>query len=270
MKQLIAMPPEPLNFRAAIMQSNGLSATADAGINWSTLVVLLGCSKAKSHIECVRKVDGAKIKDIIEHKNLGFSPVQDSVTFVSDIRNSSIAGRAAKIPIIVGSNKDEGRPFLYIAGLDNPSTSPEQLKKDLAFAFPSNLTLQASLLAQLAGKIAYRSVSTALNQAIILCPTHLLADYYVSNGYTVYRYFLRASFPNQALFPDPGAWHSSEIPLVFGTYPSTNVTAEQRTFSRSIQNAWAQFARNPATGPRPSGTWYVYSCHTPHFVSLYH
>jgi carboxylesterase type B len=69
-----------------------------------------------------------------------------------------------------------------------------------------------------------------------------------------------ASFPNtQPLLPtvDLGVWHSSEIGLIFGTYSSTNSTAQQSALSKAMQGAWAAFAKNPTRGPgwNPVGTY---------------
>jgi carboxylesterase type B len=48
---------------------------------------------------------------------------------------------------------------------------------------------------------------------------------------------------------DLGVYHSSEIPLVFGTYPRVNDTKEEIQLSRFMQHAWACFAKNPTAGP---------------------
>jgi len=46
-------------------------------------------------------------------------------------------------------------------------------------------------------------------------------------------------------------YHSSEIPLVFGTYQynPANTTTQEYALSQSMMTAWAKFAKNPAGGP---------------------
>lgn len=85
-------------------------------------------------------------------------------------------------------------------------------------------------------------------------------------GVPVWRYLFNASFPNTQLAPDMMAYHGSEIPIVFGTYPGgpvnaltqtsegrlrTNVppTAQEVSLSRSMQSAWATFSKCPTCGP---------------------
>lgn len=72
-----------------------------------------------------------------------------------------------------------------------------------------------------------------------------------------WRYLFNASFPNHQPFPDAGAFHASEIPLVFGTYAIEGSTAQQAAISNSIMSAWTSFAKNPNRGPgwNPLGTY---------------
>lgn len=54
-------------------------------------------------------------------------------------------------------------------------------------------------------------------------------------------------------FPNAGAWHGTEIPEVFGTYPLENdhgkATEQQIRLSAHMQHIWAEFAKNPGRGP---------------------
>lgn len=67
---------------------------------------------------------------------------------------------------------------------------------------------------------------------------------------TVWRYYYEGAFPNTQTFPEAGAYHSSEIPEVFGTYGiAGNPTANEVSLSKYMQTAWANFAKNPSNGP---------------------
>ncbi|KAK8059959.1 alpha/beta-hydrolase [Apiospora saccharicola] len=66
----------------------------------------------------------------------------------------------------------------------------------------------------------------------------------------VWRYFFNATFPNTALREGLGVYHSSEIPIVFGSYFAVNATAEEARLSGVMQTAWAEFAKDPyGAGP---------------------
>lgn len=87
---------------------------------------------------------------------------------------------------------------------------------------------------------------------IFTCSTGTLSSFLALNGYTTYRYRYDASFPTTSIFANSGAYHTSEIPEVFGTYPVSNqfgaVTTQQIDLSAFIQKTWAGFAKNPAGG----------------------
>jgi carboxylesterase 2 len=95
------------------------------------------------------------------------------------------------------------------------------------------------------------SISTDL---AFTCTTQTLASAIQAAGrQSVWRYQYDAAFPNLQLFPNAGAWHSSEIPSVFGTYLVTSsfgpATPDQIKLSKYMQGAWAGFAKNPSGGP---------------------
>ena len=85
------------------------------------------------------------------------------------------------------------------------------------------------------------------------CQASLTATSSAAAGLDTYRYFYTPTFnninPALALGIDLKAFHSAEIPLAFGTYPKTGVTAQQETLSRYMRSSWAGFAKNPAAGP---------------------
>jgi cholinesterase len=75
---------------------------------------------------------------------------------------------------------------------------------------------------------------------------------------TSFRYRYHGVFPNQVLTPKSGAYHSSEIPLIFGTSTDTGEdTAEEVKLAKNMQYAWATFAKDPDKGLSRLG-WPVY------------
>jgi carboxylesterase type B len=74
-----------------------------------------------------------------------------------------------------------------------------------------------------------------------------------------YRYF--GNFSNLELFPGSGAYHGSDLNMVFGTAQDTsglpNTSAENAT-SRYLMHAWATFARDPKRGLVDELGWPTY------------
>lgn len=69
-----------------------------------------------------------------------------------------------------------------------------------------------------------------------------------------YRYIFNATFTNTRAQYDAwptqyqGAYHSSEIPIVFTTFNGTAEPSESE-LSNAMRSAWANFAKNPAAAP---------------------
>lgn len=95
-------------------------------------------------------------------------------------------------------------------------------------------------------------MSRILTDLIFTCPTASLAKYLSSYEHTVYRYRYDAVFPSVSKYPNHGAYHTAEIPTVFGTYPlgkpSVPSTQQQIELSALMQRTWAGFAKNPEAG----------------------
>jgi carboxylesterase 2 len=247
-KQLVATPPEPVPFRAAILESEAATIPASPLASWDQLVLLTNCAAAPSQIDCVRAVPAAQIKSIIEQYMIGFGPVEDGTTYVKDTRTAFTTHTAAQIPLFFGTNSQEGRVFAYLFGLNANYTAQQYLEQ----TFPGATALQAAIFAAYPPALQnqpYEFASQVITDLIFTCTTSALSTLTAANGYPTWRYFFNQTFPNTQIFPDAGVYHSSEIPEVFGTYPTANVTAFEVNLSKYMQTAWANFAKNPIGGP---------------------
>lgn len=214
-------------------------------LSWLSLVDGLNCSSASSALACVRSKPAAQIKSVEEHLMLNFDPAIDNVTTLSNPRQARAEHRIANVSVLTGTNAQEGRVFeigqtnitAYLA-----STFPEstELQRAIAAAYP---------LGQGGLNTPYDVISQIFTEYVFQCPAAIEANSSAAAGYPTWRYYFNASFPNTEAFPGGGVYHSVEIPIVFGTYPSAGTTAQEYALSRFVQGAWAQFAKNPMLGP---------------------
>lgn len=97
---------------------------------------------------------------------------------------------------------------------------------------------------------------------VLACPSGPAAQVRVDNKVPVWRFRYMGVWPNTALSPDTGAYHSSEVPMVFGATErktgATPNTSEQEATSKFMMHAWASFAKNPTTALVKLG-WPIYS-----------
>lgn len=245
----MANPPSPLPFRAAIMQSQqaGLNGTAQA--SYLQTSAHFSCSAASSPIQCLRGIPATDLKTYISQSALDFPPTADNKTYVSDVRTSITSKKFANVPFMIDTNKDEGRVFITQLGL-GPANTSLTVSNALSLFFPNNPILQATVAAFYAplGLTAYELASAIFTDLAFTCTTSALSNLAALSQYTVWRYQYAADFPNLDAFPDAGAYHTAEIPQVFGTYPVVGATTAQEQLSSYMQGAWAGFAKRPSQG----------------------
>ncbi|MCJ1392608.1 hypothetical protein MMC18_005478 [Xylographa bjoerkii] len=251
-KQLLTSPPHPLPFHAAILESETVLLFANGTVSWESLVAAVNCTSAASHIDCVRSVSATTIQTAIEVAALTFPPVVDNKTESGNVSSAFTFHTAAHVPILIGTNSQEGRLFAYAEGLEGPLG----ITTFLNATFPGQSSLQASVAAAYPLTVyqtAYFAISAIITDLFFTCPISELANLADDSGYAVWRYYFNASFPDLQLFPNAGAFHTSEIPLVFGTYetllPDVSPTPQEEALSKYMQTAWARFAKNPLKGP---------------------
>ncbi|KAL2823734.1 alpha/beta-hydrolase [Aspergillus cavernicola] len=211
-KQLVAIPPSPLPFQAAIIESEAIELPGNGPANYQNVSQYFNCTD----INCLRNIPVNGIQDYILKNNLFFKPIVDDVTCVSDVRNSINNGTFANVPIIIGSNKNELSALVYkISG---------------------NGTYDVT-----------QTLDTICESIHIPTPLWAIANYTSEHSHKVWRYRYSASLNDAGTFPGEGATHASEVPMVFGTYSTENAT--EAALSHYMQHAWANFAKNPDGGP---------------------
>jgi cholinesterase len=96
------------------------------------------------------------------------------------------------------------------------------------------------------------------------CPSASAANIRRKNGVPAWRYIYAGVFPNQSLGPccpnAEGAWHGSEIALIFGTTGRKKEgedTANEKKLAKAMRDAWTGFAKDPVHGLNKLG-WPTY------------
>jgi len=273
-KQLLANPPSPLPFRAAILESQQTSVPGNGSENYDKVLRKFACADAPSPIGCLRKVPGTDIQAYITDNNIGFPPVEGDGTYMASKTLPSIkSGRFADVPILIGTNADEFQVFLAMTGTGNGS---DVVGSVLSLTGLDISLIKDSLLASYAASSVDGGIDVASQYVPLFshhltlaatdhchriatdiaftCTTRTFANAIVAaRRQPVWRYRYSASFPDLSFFPNAGAYHSSEIPSAWGTYPLANAwgiaTPTQVALSEYMQGVWAGFAKDPSAGP---------------------
>ncbi|KAJ7178182.1 liver carboxylesterase-like protein 1 precursor, partial [Mycena filopes] len=220
--------PATAPFRAGIMLSGAAVSTSPTPSfasfnNFSTAV---GCTQTPgpARLACLKRVPAAAIQNFANGPTSGvFSPVVDSITVFSDPLQRIRSGLTARVPFIIGNTQDDGSVFaLGLTDLPAFLQSETQGLISAAQVRPLYPGLNDSLI-----------ISEIIKDNAFLCPAELWTGAAVGAGVlNVFRYTYGPVFADLQLFPGAGAWHSSELPEIFGTFlNSTSVSAPEVTLS---------------------------------------
>lgn len=244
-----AWTAEPI-INGAIMESGvigfgGQSTNASsAASSWFTVSQNLGCGNSSSDqnavLACMRTKSYTDIINAFpitpaSTSALGiFNPTIDNITVFADYASRAAAGNFIKVPLLIGNTNNESSLFRILGELRN-MTAPD----------------------------AYWNTFTLVG---FTCPAATRSNVSVSKGVPTWRYRYFGDWPDLQLSSDPrnqGAYHTAELPLVFGTLPAAgggvpNVTDQELAVAQYIRGAWGAFAKNPGSGLDSYG-WPRYS-----------
>jgi carboxylesterase type B len=199
---------------------------------WYNVSAKLGCGDASSDgatvLLCMRTKNYTSILEALTLSGItgstGFGPTTDNVVVFSDYLNRSSAGNFIKKPMLVGNADYEAGLFRAVAALEG-----------LASQFPDIYWVYFNLLG-------------------FVCPAAARANISVANGVPTWRYRWFGEFPNTIIttVPDSGAWHASELPILFNNTPSGPGipvdTLQEIAIGSYLRGAWATFAKDPVNG----------------------
>jgi carboxylesterase type B len=207
----------------------------------------LGCPGTySSNLTCVRAANATTIQNIINTNVLISAPVVDNLTFVDDPAQRRLSGKIARIPVLGGTNSQEGRLFNV-----NQTNVTSYLQTTFGTAYPDLIpAIRAAYPPADSSNSSQRDVVAQIyTELVFQCPQALWANATAAIGIPTWRYYFNASFANTQAFLNAGAWHSSEVSIVFGTYDKANTTTQEAALSQYMRSTWARFAKNPYAGP---------------------
>ncbi|TID22676.1 hypothetical protein E2P81_ATG01804 [Venturia nashicola] len=228
--------------------SLGGSLGGNKTAGWYKASQKLGCGGAEAGektVGCMRTKPWTEVLGSIKPQgsqaSLGgmgdFGPTPDGKVVFDDYKARAAAGNFIKRPMLVGNNANEIALFMVILNQVSALGSPLLSMANGVFSCPSGAAAQARTNARI----------------------------------KAYRYLYAGEWPNQDIAPKVGAWHGSEVGMVFGTveyqqqffgsmigqkisFPNTDA---QKVLEKKMMGAWAAFAKDPVSGLEKLG-WPTY------------
>ncbi|KAK2049374.1 carboxylesterase [Colletotrichum somersetense] len=204
--------------------------------NFTFVAQQLGCGNltdARAELACMRKIPAEKLERFVaDYKDsqvtptIGFSPQIDNKIIFANYTEKAALGEMSDLPAIIGFNAAEG---VFLAPYDAVN-GPDP------------------------------AVSESLSYTYFWCPATKTTNERLAAGRTTYRYFHEAIFNNTSPRPWMGAYHGSELPLIFGTHADFrgNSTPFEYELSHTMMDAYAAFIKDPAAGMEAIG-WPAYT-----------
>ncbi|KAJ6524859.1 carboxylesterase [Mycena vulgaris] len=212
---------------------------------WGNATAAVGCTSGKDDeeiMQCMREKNfsdivaaGAQVVAVGNPTLLlppAFQPTVDNITVFTDYAALSAAGKFAKLPYLLG-NLDNEAGFYRIRG------------------FTAGLNLADALWALFSAEA-------------FTCATSQTASFRANAGVPTWRYRYFGDWDNLRLYAGSGAYHGSELEMVFGTGEGVSGRkngALKEGVSRMMRRAWGAFARDPGAGLSGLG-WPKYGANT--------
>ncbi|GME48564.1 Para-nitrobenzyl esterase [Neofusicoccum parvum] len=250
-KYTYAYPDDPL-VSGFIAQSgladSSIGAADPSGTNFTYVASQLGCptnASADAILSCMQAAPAPSIAAVLNTYNasahpgrpLSFVPQPDNLTSfaAADYAARMRRARFAHRPTLVSQVDNEG----------------------------------ASLLSYVPGQPPSQAAVDAFTRSLATCPGARAAAARAAAGVPVWRARYFGEWPNLNPLEWLGAYHSSDIPMIFGTSdlngPDTEV---ERATSEYYQSAWVAFAKDPARALEREFGWPVYGAETESLVEL--
>jgi para-nitrobenzyl esterase len=246
-------------FQRALIESSSCgkltTATPAAALKQGDdFATALGCAD----LACMRSKSTDEVGNALMNRpalfgkmGVTWSPVIDGTELAKVPNDAFASGDAPQMPVLIGTNKDEGNLFTYAWLL---AFGHEITQQDVLDLLPILFT--APQIQAIQGQYAFSSYPSAkewanamLTDGFFVCPTRQTARALAAHGNPTWLY--QFSYPfNPPLYANIGVAHSFELPFVFGTgLGGRNIGDDERPTSDAMIGYWTRFA---ATGD-PNG-----------------
>ncbi len=226
------------------------------------------CLRAKPAAEVLKALP--RRLEIIFGDGVAWTPNVDGSVLPDTPLSLLKAGKVNTASLIVGANKDEGTLFIALgAKVDTEA----DLRAALQSLYPPMLA-ESILARYYTGKnVTPKDASIAAIGDAFVCDSRRVARLVSAHAPTFRYYFTHAT---QFIYKDLGAFHSAEIPFVFGNpYVYIPLHEVEVPLSHAMQNYWTFFARSTAptfeflgTVPEGAVAWPAYKPDTDTHLEL--
>lgn len=259
-------------FHRAILESgpcsSALPSLSDAQAQGQRLLVALGCDRAQDPTACLRGTSAKALREALPAKSgvifgagVSWGLVVDGVVLSQQPEAAVEGGSWNKVPVLAGTNKDEGTLFVLLAKMSHLTEAQYEAAVNAGFGQDASKVLAQYPVSQYKGSLSWSASAAALSDLLtdvaFVCPTRDTLHAIAGAGLETYAYHFTVT-PSTFKLAYLGATHASEIGFVFGNLSSKNSQAE-RDLSAMMMGYWAEFASGKALDGVGSLLWPKYN-----------
>jgi para-nitrobenzyl esterase len=280
----LASPGAAGLFRAAILQSGPcleqttLASAEQVSVAWAARV---GCPDGAGAAACLRALPATRLlTSPVFYSLAGVNspgPVIGDPVLPNNPVDAATAGTTARVPVLIGTNRDEFRFFLAqraVARNPRPGVpTAATYRQALAETFPGRSdAVQAHYPPSAFGGRVPLAYAAAVTDQAFACPADILAGAYAAQA-PVYAY----EFDDPAPPPPPGlarspfplgAAHSLELQYLFQLGTDPEFTPDQLLLSDRMISYWSRFAATGNPNPPDQPSWPRYDRSDPRVLRL--
>jgi para-nitrobenzyl esterase len=248
--------------RAPLQSAYSLGRRFAEGIGCATASDVPGCMRAKSPAEVLAVLRSSNELVRFEAR---FQPVVDRRVILEAPWTAFHNDRFARVPIMLGTNRDEGTIFTFTA----PIMTVEAYRAEVERLVPGHAD---EVLTRLYPPAMFPSVNAAFNaflaDAAFICPTRDLARLYAAAMQPVFLYhFTHETMIGMQL--RLGVFHSAELPYVFNNWTGFFRARESDTPVVNLtQGYWTRFARGADPNGAGAVAWPRYATATDQHLDI--
>ncbi|MGW5521939.1 carboxylesterase/lipase family protein [Gordonia sp. NPDC003950] len=234
----------------------------------------LGCTERASRVACLRSLPIEKLLDSPTTKfnsaAITWTPFRDGVVVARTPGEALAAGAASHIPMIVGSNAEEGGTFVALFDYAQGKVpTAAGYRDEIRTLYPDHWRQILATYPVSRYGSPTRALSAVYTDSLFACPADQTTRSAAAGGTTVWQYRSTAAplGENPVL---PGAFHASDIPYLFNRLGGIPIpwTGKPAQLAAQWKRQWTTFAHtgNPNGPGLPA--WTPWTRYHQRFLSI--
>ena len=244
--------------------ANSTKAAQEAqGVQFATA---LGCTDPSTVLTCMRSKTPDQVVTALPDKTgliagpgATWFPYADGVELPDQPQKLLDQGSFAKVPVLMGTNKNEGTLF-FALGVMVPDDASYKALMDSIFSGQGAAIVAEYPSASFASPQA--AAAEAFGDGAFVCATRRTVRALTQGGTSAWLYqFVHA--PTTGLFTTIGVFHSSELPYIWGNpYLGIMLDTDELTLSAAMRGFWSSMAKSGSPGTQEKLAWPAYTTAT--------